>query len=374
MKYPTHKFLFFLACSSLLLNTRIYSAEPAIPEIFAPQLAAEEKYVPWFTGTLLSISGAVLTKDNYNIEPYLFVTTRTGAYDSEWKGHSKPNFQIINAWFFTEIGLNEFMDIELLPQVLYQSTRGHSFFGFGDFLATLGFQILTADTNKWKLDMKAFVDELFPTGKYQKLNPKKLATDAIGGGSFVTSPGFSIGRLFEFSRHHFLTTRLNFTYSYFAPVHVRGFNTYGGGFRTHGKVFPGSAFVGLVGFEYSLTRNWVLAMDILNIYQNKTRFSGRVGHDAAGIPSVNKRPSLDQLSLTPSVEYNFNQNFGIIAGSWLTVKGRNTPRFISGVIAVNYYFSTKKSALPSANPKPAIETTKISKSFKSKRPQWHAGL
>lgn len=37
------------------------------------------------------------------------------------------------------------------------------------------------------------------------------------------------------------------------------------------------------------------------------------------------------------MEYNFNASVGIIAGVWFTVVGRNSPDFISAVMALNIY-------------------------------------
>ena len=45
-----------------------------------------------------------------------------------------------------------------------------------------------------------------------------------------------------------------------------------------------------------------------------------------------------QLSLAPAIEYNFNENWGVIAGPWFTVAGKNSSAFIVGMLAINIYY------------------------------------
>ena len=147
-----------------------------------------------------------------------------------------------------------------------------------------------------------------------------------------------------------------------APVHVKGINAYGGAKDTKGKIYPGNQFLQVLGLELSLTQRWALALDILNIYGNKTRFTGKKGTGATGSGSPNNPgdfnpiipvnpfqtlipvplvvvggPSFNQFSLAPALEYNWNNNLGIIGGAWFTVAGRNTADFVQWVIAFNLY-------------------------------------
>jgi hypothetical protein len=101
-----------------------------------------------------------------------------------------------------------------------------------------------------------------------------------------------------------------------------------------------------VGLEYSLTRNWVLATDVLNTYTNKTWFKGRPGVTASGEPAGIGMHSSNRISLAPAIEYNFSDLFGIIAGCWFTVAGRNSGDFVSGVIAFNWYTPVGKTTTP----------------------------
>ena len=114
-------------------------------------------------------------------------------------------------------------------------------------------------------------------------------------------------------------------------VHVHGLNSYGGGPGTHGKVRRGHAYSFDFGYEFSFTQRWVLALDVVYNYAQKTRFSGRATAPVGG-------PFSDQLSLAPAIEYNVNENLGFLGGVWFTVWGRNSLNFLSGIFSFTYTF------------------------------------
>ena len=86
-----------------------------------------------------------------------------------------------------------------------------------------------------------------------------------------------------------------------------------------------------IAMEYTLTRNWAFAADLFYVYSNKTKFSGTT------LAPIG-RPSSEQLSFAPAIEYNWNINVGIITGAWVTLTGRNSSCFRGSVTAVNVYF------------------------------------
>ena len=112
---------------------------------------------------------------------------------------------------------------------------------------------------------------------------------------------------------------------------VKGYNAYGGGSKTRGKEYPGnSLFVG-ASIQYNLTQRWVFACDALYEHYNKDRFSGRTVKRMTN-------PSSERFSIAPALEYNWSSNIGMIAGVWVSMAGRNTAQFVSGVLKVNTYF------------------------------------
>ena len=309
--------------------------------------AKEEKTEgPWFTGPLLTPSGHIVPIGYFDLEPYLFITDIHERYDSEWHTRSVPKIFEVDPLLFTQIGLTEKIDFTITPGFFYARSQGRSTTQFDDLPLGFDFQLVKDLPDGWWPAVKLSINESFPTGKYQKLDPKKNGLDAAGSGSYTTSLGIVISRMFHLYQQHYLSSRLNFSYSIPSHVHVKGFNTYGGGFGTRGTVKPGNSFSLLMGLEYNLSLHWALALDIANVYGNKTTFSGKRGVTSTGATAKVGGPSFDQVSLAPAIEYNFNQSVGIIAGVWFTVAGRNTGQFTSGTIAINWYGSFKQQKSP----------------------------
>lgn len=323
--------IFTLICA-LLYCTQGHCRRGARTEI-SPEVL--EKQGPWFTGPLLTASAHVVAPDHFNLEPYLFVTDTYGSYDDEWHAHSVPKTLEIRPLVSFQLGICKNIDFTTSPRAFYTRKQGKASVQFGDLPLGFEFQLLNDTAENWSPAIKLTVREFFPTGKYQKLNPDKNGTDGVGSGSYRTEFDLVFGRLFHTGGAHYLNARVAFTYGMFSHTHVKGFNSYGGGHGTSGTVRPGSHFDILLGLEYSLSLNWALALDVVNVYGNKTSFSGKTAAKVGG-------PSFDQVSLAPAIEYNFNEALGIIGGAWFTVGGRNTSQFVSGVIAINLYTSYRK--------------------------------
>lgn len=314
--------------------------KPAKKKVVCPpgQIPIPKQPDPWFTGPLLTPSGHVIPVGHFNIEPYIFATETIGAYNSHWKSHSVTKAWSINATVPVQIGIFKGVDLLIDPQMFYNTTRDQHSTRFGDFLLGFDIQILADKPGKWWPAIKITLQEKFPTGKYQHGVPNKLGTDLVGGGSFNSGILLVFSHLYHIYCAHYLNLRLAFNYNIPAPVHVRGFNAYGGGFGTCGKVHPGKSFITLFGLEYSLTQQWALAFDADYTHFDKNHFSGTPGTiTKGGLPASVVAPSTEQFSLAPAIEYNFNANVGLIVGPWFTIAGRNSAQFVSWVAAVNIY-------------------------------------
>lgn len=284
---------------------------------------------PWLTGPLLTPSSRVIKLGHANLEPYIFWTETTGKYQNDWHAISVPAFYQLNPQLLVKVGIHEKANLTFTLQSFYNRTKKTSSAGFGDL--PLGFDIELVAPTEDNIPVKLTIQEVFPTGRYQHLNPSKLGTDAIGLGSFATGLAITISKSHHFSHNHFLNVRLNAAVTLPAPVHVKGLNSYGGSPTTRGKVFPGTSFALYLGAEYTLTKNWALALDLLGQFSAKNRFKGHT-------QIANNFPSSAQFSLAPAIEYNWSETLGVIVGSWFTVAGRNSGRFVSAVAAVNLYY------------------------------------
>lgn len=315
---------------------------------FTEGAPVQAEITPWLTGPLLTPTSVIVPGGYMNIEPYLYYSVNTGRYNDDWKVSSMPNFYnvIFSVPFY--LGINQWMDMIFTPQVILNSTQNTSALQFGDLPIGIEFQLLHEAPENNLPGLKLYIQETFPTGKYQKLKPERLFTDAGGKGSFQTEVGIVLGRLFHLRDLYFMNVRLNLYYTNWTSVAVKGLNSYGGLRDTKGRVFPGSQWGYFLGFEFTLSRNWAFAFDAAGLYTARTGFSGKVGSSTITRNLIGlKIPTQVQFSFAPAIEYNFSQSLGIIAGPWFTVAGKNSFRFISGVIALNYYGPiSKKSPEP----------------------------
>jgi hypothetical protein len=94
------------------------------------------------------------------------------------------------------------------------------------------------------------------------------------GGSFATTTRLGIQKLQVLGGGQAFQYRLNLAYGFFEATNVSGFNAYGGGFGTEGRIQPGTVTTVTMAGEYSLTRHWLLALDISYQTANAMRFSG----------------------------------------------------------------------------------------------------
>ena len=288
----------------------------------------------WLTGPLIAPTGTVIPYGSFEIEAYVYATVNTGTYNSNWNSVSaEHNFFSLNPQFLCFFGLTPWMDINISPQFFYDTTNGQQTWTFGDLPVALDFQLLDADYTPYFPGIKFTVRETFPTGPYQNLNPSKLLTDQSGAGTFGTTMDLVLYKVYHLTGQHFLSMTYSAAYTVTTPVNVHGFNTYGGGYGTNGYVLPGNTFQAIASFEFSLTQNWALALDNVYTHVDQTRFFGNSG-SAASVGA----PSSEQISFAPAIEYNFSNNLGIIAGCYFTAWGRNSTRFYSGVISIDYTY------------------------------------
>jgi hypothetical protein len=292
---------------------------------------------PLFTGTLLSTRGSTMDHGHMVVEPYFYFTRFGGLYNNNWRLQSATSTRTMVLQTYFIYGLTERIDIEIAPQWLGNYAKSESSEGFGDFPVQLGFQLVRGRHDSWRPDVRVWVQETFPTGSYNNLSPTQTGLGGTGGGSFATTLGIGAQQLFWLENGHVFRGRLNASYGFYSPVTVQGFNSYGGGFGTQGRVEPGSVTTLTAAGEYTLTRRLILALDVSLQFAEATRYSGTPGVGVTGEPAPVGKGYSEVLTVAPAVEYFWNQHVGIIGGPWLSLRGRNTSEFF-GVVAALYLY------------------------------------
>lgn len=301
----------------------------------SPEEPPQEK--PWFTGPLLTPSPYIVPYGKTNLEPYLTYGTSNGSYDNDWHYKRGSKRTTVTPLLVGYVGISETIAFKFVESFSYRKRDGKSTTLFNDIYAEFDFGLYKEKPTTQIPSMKIIIREFFPTGQFQKLDPVKLGTDASGTGSFRTLIGMILGRAYHIWGIHWFRWRFFPSYTYSAPVHVRGFNAYGGGYSTAGKVYPGHTFSAFLGLEFSLTQRWVLAMDIRSISQSKKRFKGQKGFTSTGAVASVGGKSNHNFAIAPAIEYSFNKKAGLVGGPYFTFAGKNSGQFLNWVIAFNYY-------------------------------------
>jgi hypothetical protein len=175
------------------------------------------------------------------------------------------------------------------------------------------------------------VTETLPTGQYDRLGTR--TSDGVGSGAYTTTLSVYSQYFLWMPNGRIVRTRLNLSYALADKVRVEDVSVYGTNEGFRGTARTGESFVANSAWEYSMTRNWVLALDVSYQHDASTRVRGaesaRVEIDSG---------SRETLTLAPAVEYNWSSRMGVIVGAVFTAAGRNAGATLVPVAAVNMVF------------------------------------
>jgi hypothetical protein len=298
---------------------------------------AQKMFIPWYTGPLITGSSNCVPEGHINIQPYLFGLNKFGKYSENRKAVNVEDTWVVNPLFVFQYGLSSWCDVTVIPQGIFAWRSNESASGFGDTSLTVGFQLMHEKPKT--ISMRAYVEEIFPTGKFENLSVNKGGIDALGGGVYATTVGLNLGKILYWFPVH--PMRLRLSTAYVIPnnrAHVKGFHAYGGGYGTDGKVDVGQSLNVDFGYEISISQPWVFAVDLAYTHSQRSRFSGTAGVNADGTPVSTASTWSDQLSLAPAIEYNISDKGGFIGGVWFTLTGRESSQFAGAVLSFTYLF------------------------------------
>jgi hypothetical protein len=182
------------------------------------------------------------------------------------------------------------------------------------------------------------IDETLPTGRYERLG---RASDGFGAGAYTTGLSIYSQDYLWMPNGRILRVRLDLTYAVSSSAGVHEVSVYGTASGFRGRAYPGDSFTADAAAEYSVTRNWVLALDIVYQHNASTRVSGSLP-SVAGAPGVSdfraRSGSGYALGLAPAIEYNWNSSVGLLVGVRTFVAGRNATASVTPAIALNMVY------------------------------------
>jgi len=297
----------------------------------------------WWTGPILAASAGSLPPGHFLFEPYFFDVVTYGHYDSNGTVRSIPKQQYFGSQSYVLYGLTNRVSVGLIPRFGFNDPSGgssSSHVGIGDLGLQGQYRLTQFQEGSWIPTSSIVLGETLPTAKYDQLGDRPA--DGLGGGAYTTTLSLYTQSFLWMRNGRILRTRLDLSYSISNRAAVRDLSVYGTGQGFRGHARPGNSFLADSAWEYSATRNWVLALDIYYERDADTRVTGLV----AAQPASGFQSSLVDLSsgtshsfgFAPAVEYNWTGAMGIIAGAKVSAAGRNASAQVVPVAAINMVF------------------------------------
>ncbi|MCH9612901.1 MAG: hypothetical protein S4CHLAM102_14010 [Chlamydiia bacterium] len=295
-------------------------------------------FQPFFTGTLLQLDAVNVPPRRFYVQPYGWAPIEYGQYANSYKLQNATDIYTFIPFVQLETGIFSWLDVTAYIQAQYFNVSGYSAFSFGDFSIAPGFQILLEDRYTAQPDLRLYIQQTIPTGKYQNLAEITERSQATGAGTYQTLIAIVMQKTFYNIPYHPYELNLNLGYTYQTKTRVSNRNFYGGGEGTDGVVDPGNSYLVNLSGEIAFDPTYAFALDINFVYQNTTTFKGNPGVTPTGeVATVGGPPSLT-LSLAPAFEVMFDANSGVIFGVWFSVLGHNNTAYATPTLSYTYLF------------------------------------
>jgi hypothetical protein len=285
-------------------------------------MAEEARQSPddaWWTGPLVTYSARSLPQGHMLIEPYLYdVSTR----DSD----------TVHSFTYFLYGLTDKLTVGVAPDFAWSSVKnGPDSSGphLGDVTLRAQYALVGMDMENTIPDIAFAVLQNLPTGKYDRLG---RASDGFGEGGYAATLALYSQMLWWMPTGRLLRTRLDVMETLSPNVPVKDASVYGTGLGFLGHATPGNQMSVQAGFEYSLTRQCVIATDLVYSHSDPTVTAGSQG----GVPVLRNSRNSDVFGYAPAIEYNWSANAGLIAGVRVFAPAHNCRASVTPAIAFNY--------------------------------------
>jgi hypothetical protein len=295
----------------------------------------------WWTGPVIAAGAGTLPQGHALIEPYFYDVVRYARYDS--KGHRRSAERIHNYGSLTYAlyGVTDKFTAGFVPIFGYtdvRTGRDSSAIQVGDVSVQGQYRLSQFREGSRVPTTSLVVQETFPTGKYDRLGSRP--NDGAGSGAHTTTVSLYSQYYFWMPNGRILRGRLDVSQAFSGSADVRNVSVYGTGPGFRGRAEPGDQLTINPSVEYSVTRNWVIAFDLVYQRDDRTRLHGIALDPVTGlqVPVDEDFGSAWRFGVVPAVEYNWSSRVGLIAGARWFVAGRNTSATITPVMALNMVF------------------------------------
>jgi hypothetical protein len=345
MQFTTHARCARRACRVGLACLLLATVEAALAAGDVPAPPAAET-VPlqsrddaWWTGPLLAPNASTFPAGHALVETYVFDVITDGSYDRSGRWQRLDGGHTPGSLTYLIYGLTDRVSVGLLPRFVYNEPAGapnSAGPGVGDVGAQVQYGLTSFHEGSLVPATALVLGETSPTGRYDRL---AQSADGFGAGVWTTSLSWYSQDYLWLPNGRILRVRLDLTYALSSSASVADVSVYGTSAGFRGRAQPGDSFTADAAAEYSLTRRWVLATDLVYVNNASTRLIGSNALSGGGTTPVNLQSGWsDYFAVAPAVEFNWSSRAGVIFGARIFVAGRNTPASVTPAAAINLVF------------------------------------
>jgi len=291
---------------------------------------AKEDECPSTFGPIITDTAIPIEKGKFAVQPTFGLSFVTNTFSPSWRRVSAGgDFQSYGMSLKLTYGLLNNLEVYTVIPYLHnwasnvdtpgpQGERAANFGGLGDISLTFKYRLV--EETQVAPTVSALFTTTFPSGHFRHLNPGRLETDALGGGTYAFTTGFNLSKYvkpFIFYGNLWYT----FQTSYSTDEEDEEGNPIER--RNHPRDF---ITVNLAA-EYPLTKKWVALLELTSTWD-----AGRI----VG-PKANAAPTA-LLSLLPGIEYMATDKLSLAMGVNIDLAGKDTNANITPILSMVYSF------------------------------------
>lgn len=281
----------------------------------------KEGECPATFGPLLTDTAIPTDKGKFVVQPTFGLSAVTNNFTDSWRRVSAGgSFQTYEMSLKLTYGLFNNMEVyTVIPYVHNWASgvdergpggeRSSDFGGLGDISLTFKYRLV--EESESLPTVSAIITPTFPSGHFHHLNPRRIGTDAIGGGAYVLTPGLNLSKYvkpFIIYGNLWYSMQTDFTDDD-GPQHPRDFVTAN------------------LAVEYPFTSKWVGCLELTSFWDTGRLFG----------QSPNAPPAA-LISLAPEIEYMATDKLSFSLGVNVDLAGRNTAAAVTPLFSMVYAF------------------------------------
>ena len=277
---------------------------------------------------MLAPSAGTLPPGHWLVEPYIFDAIQYGNYDRNGKLTGATHANGYGSLTYIIYGVAKRFSLGMIPTFGINAPQGGpttSGIRFGDLAVDAQYQLVKYRADSWIPMTSINLQETLPTGEYDRLGDNP--SNGLGSGAYTTTVSLYTQTYFWTHRGRILRMRVDASQSFSGDVNVEGVSVYGTDAAFQGTARPGKTFTLDLAQEYSFTRNWVFATDLLYKHSGNTQVVSR--------SSLTNSGSSDAFFVAPAIEYNWTPKAGILLGLRTIPAGANVSATLVPALAIN---------------------------------------